>query len=150
MTVSAGSTLKGVFNNTQALGDKIISSDATFEIEGAEDISLLIKQFPWPELSVGGEIEVPTIDGKKARVTVPEGTQTGKQFRLKSKGMPVLRARQTGDMYVQVVVETPQNLTKKQKELLQEFEGEGTAEKTSPESAGFFAKVKELWTDLKN
>jgi molecular chaperone DnaJ len=62
----------------------------------------------------------------------------------------VLRSTQRGDMYVEVMVETPMNLTKRQKELLQEFEGEGTAEKTSPEAAGFFAKVKDLWTDLKN
>ena len=72
--------------------------------------------------AVGGEFEVPTIDGGKTRVKVPEGTQSGRRFRLQGKGMPVLRARQSGDMYVQVVVETPQNLTKKQRELLAEFD----------------------------
>ena len=72
--------------------------------------------------ALGGEFEVPTIDGGKTRVKVPEGTQSGRRFRLQGKGMPVLRARQTGDMYVQVVVETPQNLTKRQRELLAEFE----------------------------
>jgi molecular chaperone DnaJ len=93
--------------------------------------------------SLGGEIEVPTIDGKKARVTVPEGTQSAKQFRLKSKGMPVLRSSQHGDMYIQVSVETPVNLTRKQRELLREFDTE--ARNNSPESEGFFAKAKAFW-----
>jgi molecular chaperone DnaJ len=93
--------------------------------------------------AMGGEIEVPTIDGKKARVSVPEGTQTGKQFRLKSKGMPVLRSSQMGDMYIQVAVETPVNLSRRQKELLREFEKE--AKNNSPESEGFFAKAKAFW-----
>src|SRR6202011_2774073 len=72
--------------------------------------------------ALGGEFEVPTIDGGKTRVKIPEGTQTGRRFRLQSKGMPVLRSKQVGDMYVQVVVETPQNLTKKQRDLLAEFD----------------------------
>jgi molecular chaperone DnaJ len=93
--------------------------------------------------AMGGEIEVPTIDGKKARVTIPEGTQTGKQFRLKNKGMPVLRSSQTGDMYIQVAVETPVNLTRRQRELLKEFEKE--ARNNSPESEGFFAKARAFW-----
>ena len=93
--------------------------------------------------SLGGEIEVPTIDGKKARVTVPEGTQAGKQFRLKAKGMPVLRSAQAGDMYIQVAVETPVNLTRRQRELLREFEKE--ARNNSPESEGFFAKARAFW-----
>jgi molecular chaperone DnaJ len=93
--------------------------------------------------SLGGEIEVPTIDGKKARVTVPEGTQNAKQFRLKSKGMPVLRSSQHGDMYIQVSVETPVNLSRRQRELLKEFDTE--ARNNSPESEGFFAKAKAFW-----
>ena len=93
--------------------------------------------------SLGGEIEVPTIDGKKARVTIPEGAQNGKQFRLKAKGMPVLRSSQSGDMYIQVSVETPVNLTRKQRELLKEFEKD--AAHNSPESEGFFAKAKAFW-----
>ncbi len=93
--------------------------------------------------ALGGEIEVPTIDGKKARVTVPEGTQNAKQFRLKSKGMPVLRSSQHGDMYIQVSVETPVNLTRRQRELLKEFDTE--ARNNSPESEGFFAKAKAFW-----
>ncbi len=93
--------------------------------------------------SLGGEIEVPTIDGKKARVNIPEGAQNGKQFRLKSKGMPVLRSTQHGDMYIQVAVETPVNLTRRQRELLAEFERE--ARNNSPESEGFFARAKAFW-----
>ncbi len=93
--------------------------------------------------AMGGEIEVPTIDGKKARVSIPEGTQTGKQFRLRGKGMPVLRSSQTGDMYIQVAVETPVNLSRRQRELLRDFEKE--ARNNSPESEGFFAKAKAFW-----
>ncbi len=93
--------------------------------------------------SLGGEIEVPTIDGKKSRVTIPEGTQNAKQFRLKAKGMPVLRSSQHGDMYIQVSVETPVNLTRRQKELLKEFDTE--ARNNSPESEGFFSKAKAFW-----
>jgi molecular chaperone DnaJ len=99
--------------------------------------------------ALGGVVEVPSIDGSRAKVTVPAGTQSGHQFRLKGKGMSVLRATQRGDMYVQAVVETPVNLNKKQQELLREFEKAGK-EGTSPESEGFFAKVKELWEDLKD
>ncbi|MGL4974843.1 MAG: molecular chaperone DnaJ, partial [Bosea sp. (in: a-proteobacteria)] len=76
--------------------------------------------------ALGGEIEVPTLDGGKAAVKIPEGTQNGKQFRLKGKGMPVLRARDVGDLYIQVQVETPQNLTRRQRELLQEFDRESS------------------------
>jgi molecular chaperone DnaJ len=93
--------------------------------------------------ALGGEFEVPTIDGGKTRVKVPEGMQTGRRFRLQGKGMPVLRSRQSGDMYVQVVVETPQKLTKKQRELLAEFDSLSSTE-TQPESSGFFGKVKEF------
>jgi len=93
--------------------------------------------------SLGGEFEVPTIDGGKTRVKIPEGTQSGRRLRLQNKGMPVLRARQSGDMYVQVVVETPQNLTKRQRELLAEFDRLSSTE-TQPESSGFFGKVKEF------
>jgi molecular chaperone DnaJ len=97
--------------------------------------------------ALGGEFEVPTIDGSKSRVKIPAGTQSGRRFRLQGKGMPVLRSKQTGDMYVQVVVETPQNLTKKQRELLTEFEKLSSKE-THPESVGFFSRVKELFEGL--
>ena len=119
-----------------------VSSHAFFQRDGADlhcrvPISMVTA-------SLGGEFEVPTIDAGKTRVKVPSGTQSGRRFRIASKGMPVLRARQTGDMYVQVVVETPQNLTKKQKDLLAEFEKLSSGE-TQPEAAGFFAKVKDFF-----
>jgi len=94
--------------------------------------------------AMGGEFEVPTIDQAKTKVKVPSGTQSGRRFRVAGKGMPVLRSRQTGDMYVQVVVETPQNLTKKQKELLAEFEKLSSGD-TQPEAAGFFKMVKDFF-----
>jgi len=93
--------------------------------------------------ALGGAFDVPTIDGGQSKVKVPEGTQSGRRFRLAGKGMPVLRARERGDMYVQVLVETPQKLTKRQKELLQEFDKHSSTE-TQPETAGFFTKVKDF------
>ncbi|MDQ0472395.1 molecular chaperone DnaJ [Labrys wisconsinensis] len=97
--------------------------------------------------ALGGEFTVPTIDGAQAKVQVPEGTQTGRQVRLRGKGMPVLRARDVGDMYVQVFVETPKNLTRRQRDLLAEFDAVSSKE-TQPESAGFFAKVKDFFDGL--
>src|ERR687893_2211147 len=97
--------------------------------------------------AIGGEFNVPTLGGTEALVKVPEGTQTGKQFRLKGKGMPVLRSRDVGDLYIQVVVETPQKLTKRQRELLMEFDGECSKE-NNPESAGFFSRVREFFDGL--
>ena len=94
--------------------------------------------------ALGGQLEVPTVEGAMSRVKVPEGTESGKQFRLKGKGMPVLRSNLQGDMYIQVEVETPKNLTRKQRELLEEFEKE-SHKGTSPESHGFFARVKEFF-----
>jgi molecular chaperone DnaJ len=93
--------------------------------------------------ALGGEFEVPTIDGTNTRVKVPEGTQSGRRFRVQAKGMPVLRSKQAGDMYIQVLVETPQKLTKRQRELLSEFERLSSRD-TQPESSGFFGKVKEF------
>jgi molecular chaperone DnaJ len=99
--------------------------------------------------ALGGSFDVPTIDGGKTKVKVPEGTQSGRRFRLPAKGMPVLRSKQTGDMYVQVMVETPQNLTKRQKELLAEFE-KNSSRDTSPDSTGFFARLKDFFDTLGN
>lgn len=97
--------------------------------------------------ALGGSIEVPVIDGSRAKVNFPSGTQTGNQFRLRGKGMSILRSQARGDMIVQAVVETPVNLTDEQKELLRRFEEMGGSD-TSPESAGFFRKMKELWNGL--
>ena len=98
--------------------------------------------------AVGGTIEVPTLDGTRARLNVSSGTQSGDQFRLRGKGMSVMRSGARGDMYVHAMVETPRNLNKKQKELLKQFDSTAN-EKTNPESESFFSKVKEFWEDLK-
>ena len=106
---------------------------------------------PMVTATLGGTIEVPTIEGKLSKVTIPPGTQTGNQFRLKGKGMSVLRSTARGDMFIQAVVETPVNLSKRQEELLREFESAGDnadGKHNSPESRSFFDKVKELWKDL--
>jgi molecular chaperone DnaJ len=104
---------------------------------------------PMTTAALGGTIEVPSVDGSRSKVNIPPGTQSSHGFRLRSKGMAILRGQGRGDLFVEAVVETPVNLTKRQQELLREFEKAGTAEKTSPESAGFFSKVKELWDDLR-
>ncbi|MGD1880513.1 MAG: molecular chaperone DnaJ [Kiloniellaceae bacterium] len=103
---------------------------------------------PMTTAALGGAVEVPTISGGRAKITVPAGTQSNQQFRLKGKGMPVLRSKAVGDMYVEVGIETPVNLSKKQKELLKQFDEEGEGRNTSPESSGFFTRVKEFWEDL--
>ena len=96
--------------------------------------------------ALGGDIEVPTIDGGRGRVKVPAGSQSGRQMRLRSKGMPALRGGSTGDMFIELAVETPVNLTSRQKELLREFEK--LSEENNPESSGFFKKVKTFWDDM--
>jgi molecular chaperone DnaJ len=97
--------------------------------------------------ALGGQIEVPTVDGSRSRVKVPEGSESGKQFRLKAKGMPILRSRQQGDLYIQVEVETPKNLSRKQRDLLKSFEEASSAD-TSPASSGFFARMKEFFEGI--
>jgi molecular chaperone DnaJ len=111
-----------------------------FEREGA-DIHCRVP-ISMVQATLGGGIEVPTLDGKMARINIPAGAQGGHQFRLRGKGMPIVRSSQRGDMYIEIVVETPTNLTARQKELLKEFEKAG---KTSPEAEGFFSKVKEMF-----
>ncbi|MBP0437490.1 molecular chaperone DnaJ [Tianweitania sediminis] len=94
--------------------------------------------------ALGGQFEVTTLDGTQARVKVPEGTQNGRQFRLKGKGMPVLRQPTMGDLYIQVDVETPQNLTRRQRELLEEFD-QLSSKENSPASSGFFSRMKDFF-----
>ncbi|MBI1866853.1 MAG: molecular chaperone DnaJ [Methylocystis sp.] len=94
--------------------------------------------------ALGGEIAIHSIDGGECKLKVPEGTQSGRQLKVKGKGMPVLRARDFGDLHVQISVETPQNLTKRQRDLLNEFETE-SSHHTHPEATGFFARMKELF-----
>jgi|TARA_B100001750_G_C15519852_1_gene610642 molecular chaperone DnaJ len=98
---------------------------------------------------LGGSIEIPTPDGKKASLKIPASTQTGDQFRLKEKGMPIMNQESFGDMYAHASVETPKNLTKKQKDLLKEFEDISDNETTQPDSVTFFSKVKDIFKDLK-
>lgn len=119
-----------------------IAPHAIFQREGAD----LYCRVPisMTTAALGGDFEVPTIGGGRTKVKIPEGTPSGKRFRLQNKGMSVLRSKAHGDMYVQVAVETPQKLTKRQKELLAEFEKESSKE-THPESSGFFAKMREFF-----
>ena len=108
---------------------------------------------PMTTAALGGEIEVPIVSGSRTKVKIPEGTQTGQQLRLKGKGMPILRSEAVGDMFIEVQVETPMNLNRKQQDLLKELDKSlgGTAQgKHSPEATGFFTKMKEAWSDLKD
>jgi len=103
---------------------------------------------PMTQAALGSEIEVPVIDGSRAKVKIPAGSQTGDQFRLRGKGFSVLRSQARGDMVIQIAIETPQHLTRRQRELLTEFEAESHA-KGHPESEGFFAKVSAFFEGLK-
>jgi molecular chaperone DnaJ len=98
--------------------------------------------------ALGGEVEVPTIDGGRSRVRVPEGSQTGKQMRLRGKGMPGLRGGPPGDMVIELAVETPVRLTSRQKELLREFE-KLSEQSNTPEESSFFTKVRGFWDGMK-
>ena len=118
-----------------------------FHREGANILCRM--PVPMTTAALGGQLEVPVIDGTKARVNIPEGTQNGQRFRLRGKGMSVLRRKDRGDMFVEVQVEVPRNLTKKQKELLREFAGEGDDESSHhPQSQGFLSRIKEFFEDL--
>lgn len=98
--------------------------------------------------AIGGDIEVPTIDGGRSRVKIPAGSQSGRQMRLRGKGMPSLRGGSTGDMLIELAVETPVNLTAKQKDLLLEFAK--LSEENNPESSGFLKKMKSFWESMKS
>jgi molecular chaperone DnaJ len=124
-----------------------ITAHPIFQRDGANIFCRV--PIPFTTAALGGTIEVPTVEGTRTRVTVPAGTQSGHQFRLRGKGMTVLRSPARGDMYIQAVIETPVNLNKRQQELLREFEKAGDNGKTHPESEGFFAKVKEFFEDLR-
>jgi len=97
--------------------------------------------------ALGGDIEVPTIEGGRSRVKIPEGSQSGRQMRLRGKGMPALHGGARGDMFIELAVETPVNLTGRQKELLREFAG--LSEDNNPESKNFFSSVKSFWDSMK-
>jgi len=98
--------------------------------------------------ALGGSIEVPTIDGSRVKVAIPEGTQHGHQMRLRGKGMSIIHSGSRGDMYIHTLVETPVKLSKKQRELLKEFDKAGDS--VSPASDRFIDRVKEFWADLKD
>ncbi len=124
-----------------------LSQHSIFQRDGANIFCRV--PIPFTTAALGGSIEVPTVEGSRTKVTVPAGTQSGHQFRLRGKGMTVLHSPARGDMYIHAVIETPVNLTKRQQELLREFEKEGEHGKTNPESEGFFARVKEFFEDLR-
>ncbi|NSX53368.1 molecular chaperone DnaJ [Parasulfitobacter algicola] len=98
--------------------------------------------------ALGGDIEVPTIDGGRSRVKIPAGSQSGRQMRLRGKGMPALRGGSAGDMFIELAVETPVNLTSRQKEILREFDK--LSENNNPESSSFFSSVKNFWDSMKS
>ena len=116
-----------------------VRAHAIFQRDGANVFCVVPLRMT--QAALGTEIEVPAIDATRARVKIPAGTQTGDQFRLRGKGFSVLRSSQRGDMYIQVKVETAQNLTRKQRDLLEAFEAEANT-KVSPESEGFLDCVK--------
>ncbi|MGR3485455.1 MAG: molecular chaperone DnaJ [Paracoccaceae bacterium] len=99
------------------------------------------------QAALGGDIEVPTIDGGRSRVKIPAGSQSGRQMRLRGKGMPALRGGGRGDMFIELAVETPVNLTSRQRELLREFERE--ASDNNPQASKFFSSVKGFWDSMK-
>lgn len=98
--------------------------------------------------AIGGEIEAPTIDGGRSRVKIPNGSQSGRQMRLRSKGMPALRGSGNGDLFIELAVETPVNLTSEQKDLLKQFEA--LSMDNNPHSKNFFSSVKSFWESVKN
>ena len=99
--------------------------------------------------ALGGDIEVPTIDGGRSRVKVPVGSQSGRQMRLRAKGMPLLRGAGYGDMYLELAVETPMNLSGRQRDLLREFENLSKGD-TNPQSSSFFSAVRSFWDSMKS
>ena len=129
-----------------------VGSHSLFQRDGAN----IFCQVPIPmtTAALGGAVEVPSIDGSRAKVTIPTGAQTGHRLRMRGKGMSVLNTKNRGDMYIDIRVETPVNLTKEQQQKLKDFDAslkkgnKGGGKSTSPESEGFFARAKELWEDL--
>lgn len=115
-----------------------INEHPLFDRDGA-DLRCEI-MVPFVDAALGGSVEVPTMDGGKTKVAIPAGTQSGKQLRLRAKGMPVLRSARTGDLYLRIMVETPENLTQKQKELLRAFANESTAQQ-SPRAAEYQSRI---------
>ena len=127
-----------------------VSAHPLFKREAANIFCIV--PLPMTTAALGGSVEVPSIDGLRAKVSIPAGAQTGHRLRLRGKGMNGLHGKGRGDMYIEIQVETPVNLSKVQKDKLREFEATlkvGKKNLTSPESEGFFAKAKEIWGNLK-
>ena len=122
-----------------------VKPHAFFQREGADLFCTV--PISMTTAALGGKFEISTMDGTKSRVTVPEGTQQGREMRLRGKGMPLLRSSQFGDLYVRIAIETPQNLTKRQRELLTEFQALSSNE-NNPESSGFFSRMKGFFDTL--
>lgn len=99
---------------------------------------------PMVKAALGGEVEIPTIDGDRSRITMPAGAQTGRRFRIKGKGMTGLRSRERGDLHVEILVETPVNLSPKQRKLLEEF-AQTCSNEAHPQTQGFFDTVKRFF-----
>ena len=131
-------------------GDLYIFIDvARHDLFEREDMNLFCRvPVSMTTAALGGDIEVPTIDGGRSRVKIPSGSQSGRQMRLRGKGMPALRGAGSGDMFIELAVETPVNLSSKQKELLREFEN--LSDDNNPESSNFFGKVKGFWDSMKS
>ena len=124
-----------------------VEPHALFRREGSD--LYCVVPIPMATAALGGGIEVPTIEGGRAKVTIPAGAQSGQRFRLRGKGMSVLRSKTRGDMYIETQIETPVKLTAKQREILEEFaKAGGDHARHHPAHHGFFAKVKEFWDDL--
>lgn len=119
-----------------------VKPHALFERDGPD----LYCRAPTPmcKAALGGEMEVPTIDGDRTKVTIPAGAQTGRRFRIKGKGMTHLRGKDRGDLHVELVVETPVNLSAKQRKLLEEF-AKDCGEEAHPQTQGFFDSVKKFF-----
>ena len=111
------------------------------------DVENLYCKAPIPmiDATIGGSIEVPTLDGSIVKVKIPSGTQSGSNFRLSNKGLPRFRQSGNGDLYLEAFVETPVNLSSSQKDLLKKFDSEKNKKTTSPQSEGFFNRLKDLW-----
>lgn len=103
---------------------------------------------PMTTAALGGDFEAPTIEGGRVKISVPEGAQNGKRFRVKGKGMTILNQKRRGDLYVEIGVETPTGLTAEQKDLLRQFCEAGGGEESCPQSKGFFEKAKRFWNDV--
>ncbi|MEE2705147.1 MAG: molecular chaperone DnaJ [Pseudomonadota bacterium] len=123
-----------------------VKSHQLFQRDGS-DIFLKVP-ISMPVAALGGEVEVPSIDGKKVRVTIPKGCQSNHQFRLRGKGMNVLNSKMRGDMFIETIVEVPINLTGRQKQLLEEFEKESQRRTYSPKTQAFFDNIKGFFKDI--